>query len=152
LQSIEAQRPNIVKQGRLLPQQAASLRASTLQMVTDAGYDMSNIPAPVTGFLENWIDAVLARMELEVEHDRVSLELAAKRLAVKSATEDVKNAGQQSRIATLLGNWALRDLDGEAIRDNGRLVADALLNEMYPVILLRDRALFVKLTSESEFK
>ncbi|HEY2511833.1 MAG TPA: hypothetical protein VGI39_13285, partial [Polyangiaceae bacterium] len=152
IQTIAAQRPNIVAQGRLLPEVAASLRASAMQTISAAGLDVTTFPASVQSFLDAWLDAVLARMELEITHNQVVLDLNSKILSLKQVVQDLNNANQRGRVATLLGNWALRDLDETSIRDDGRLVADMLLNEMYPVILLRDRSLLATLSTEGAFR
>jgi len=152
IQSIAAERPNIVQQGRLLPQTAALLRSRAYRFIVEAGIDPSSLPSAVQAFLESWLDASLARIELEVEHRRVSLALNAKRLELRALVEDASTNRAQSRIAALLPAWSLRDLDGEAIRDEARLVADMLLHDFFPVIALRYRGLFNTLSSQGAFR
>jgi len=150
---LDARRAAIVKQGRLLPYVAASLKAEALRtIVATSGVELATLPPSVQSFLDGWLDAVLARMELEIEHKRVSLDLSAKELQLMTEIDDLRYGTAQSRIASLLPGLALRNLDAAMIRGQARLVAGILLDDIYPLITIRHRGLFASLLSNENFQ
>lgn len=152
LRTIDAKRPTLVQQGRLTPHGAAMLRSDALaKLSARAGLDLDDLPPSVLAFAEAGIDAAIARIELELEHDRVELALSGKLLQLRGLADDVRRTGAQGRIATLLPGWALRRLDADATRDQARLLAELLLRDLFPVVALRHRAAFAYLATQPAF-
>ncbi|HJL27160.1 MAG TPA: hypothetical protein RMH80_33385, partial [Polyangiaceae bacterium LLY-WYZ-15_(1-7)] len=137
LATIRAQEPTVVAQGRVLPSQLGALRSEAYHRLrAKTGLALGDMPDPMVGLFDAFLSKELLRLERAVAIDQLERELDVLVLELASLHEEVLLLDQQTRLATLIPTWTLRNLDGEELRG---LIADVVglaRRYLFPVLEL----------------
>ncbi|MFP2895967.1 PA14 domain-containing protein [Corallococcus sp. 4LFB] len=105
-------------QGRLLPGQITSLRAQAFSDIYQA-CDCTNLetyPESLSALFGAFVEKALVDVEREVELINLERQLRQVALQIQALEDERANAQTQSRLLGLMPAWALRNLEGTALR------------------------------------
>nr|WP_164933104.1 PA14 domain-containing protein [Corallococcus coralloides] len=105
-------------QGRLLPGQITSMRAKAFSDIYQS-CDCTNLdayPESLRALFGAFVEKALVDVEREVELINLERQLRQVALEIQAVEDEHANAQNQSRLLALLPAWALRNLEGTALR------------------------------------
>ncbi|WP_218920926.1 hypothetical protein [Melittangium boletus] len=142
-----------VAQGRLLPSQAMLLRNTAYnqvyaQCVLDcpagqscACSNLSTYSESLRNLFETWLAYDIVAIEREVELVNIERQMRSLNLELKALAKNYTLAQGKSRLLALEPIWALRNLDGSALRGELGKLNDIMTRLVEPVMKLRHHEL-----------
>lgn len=105
-------------QGRLLPGQMSSLRAKAFSDIYQSCgcTSLSAYPESLSSLFSTFVEKALVDVEREVELINLERQLRQVALEIQALEDERANAQTQSRLLALMPAWALRNLEGTALR------------------------------------
>jgi hypothetical protein len=152
---------SLVAQGQMTPDQAAEVRATALVELTGACTadptvtdktlcDISKLPAPVSEFVDDFIDRELEAIDLKIQLLQGVRSLNATTLQIDQMVDDFNAEQSQASVAELLPQWTLRNLDAVQLEDETSQLVNAATFDLYPVLELRYPDIFAKGLAEDQ--
>jgi hypothetical protein len=136
----------LVAQGRLLPEQEATIRSQAMielvreckAATTDVALcDPQRLPESARNFISSSVDMAITRIALKVQIVALRREIGSIMLQLQSTVDDYNASSESGRVAELLPKWTLRNLDTETLRAKTAQLVDLVTYDLYPVLALR---------------
>jgi len=144
LTDLREQEAALLQQGRVGPQQMASLRdqayVDLLAACGNACAGAANYnyyPAAVLKVFESWLSSELAIIEAKTAARATERELELLVLADAALAHDLANLKDSARLLTLVSTWVLKDLDTHMLQSTTQHLMDTLMADLYPIIDIR---------------
>jgi len=132
--------PDIIAQGRMLPDQATQLRTSAYQKVFDqcgTCTSLSGYPESLRNLFDTWVAKEIVHIEREVEMVNIQRTIRLTEMEQRAIDDDLRIAGSQARLISLAQGWLLRDLDGTQLRSQVQELMEMANDWLAPVINIR---------------
>jgi hypothetical protein len=128
----------LATRGSPTPGELGALRAQAYaHLATAHGEDLARYPSVLRGYFDAWIERALASLERRALMHEIERAMALTAIELRSAADDLAQAGERARLVQLLPTWRLRNLSAHAIeRELGELL-DLTERHLYPVLYLR---------------
>lgn len=141
LANLRQQQSLLLEQGRVGPQQMASLRDQAfvdLSFACGTGcVAINHYPAEVLKLFDAWVGKELATVERKVDARTLERELVLVKLQHAALAKDLTGLGEQARLLSLIPTWLLKDLDTQLLESNTRSLLELLVADLYPIVDLR---------------
>jgi len=151
LVKLRAKELEVLKQGRLLPGDKATLRADAIIALGNLTVE----PIEFRQLFEAWLDKEISILEKKVEILTVERALSQLALEMKGLQAEIANAEASSRLYRLSTTWALRDVDSRQLRDANDIANVAIgtmVNQFHPLLELRYPTVLKKMKDEPLYR
>jgi hypothetical protein len=148
--TLHAQGAGYIAQGRLLVEDRAVLRGVAYDALRAAcpTCTLETYPAAVSGFFENRVSREVARIEREVEINRILRERQGLALQLAALADRSKRLEGIRGLTELLPEWALDDMNTNHLRiDIGRAL-ELVNGRIYPVLQIRYAGLLAQIRTQ----
>lgn len=115
LGELRARMPALRAQGRILPQQMASLASDAQQRVAATCGDLARYPQSIRAMFDAWVSKEQTVLESQAECLSLERRIANLELEIHSLEADKAMAQGKSRLLTLAPLWTLRNLDASLV-------------------------------------
>lgn len=137
MQNVRDQTPRFLNQGRILPNELATIREAAYQTLRTKVKTVDQLPPILRGMFDQWLDTELLKIQREVEIKGVTRSLDLLRTEAASAKEALDLVGGEQRLIHEMTRLSLNNLDSDHLGyDVGRLI-EYLVQYMHPAFELR---------------
>jgi len=152
LQNMKSETARVVAQGVFpIAEQTTMKSLAWLELRNRVRIDLNEVPA-LRDLFNAWLEMQVASIDRDVQIAEVARALAEMELEAQGVEQDLRSAGDRSRLLTLVPRWMIRNLDQTALKADLRGVFRSLYADVPPLFTLRHPVSLASFRNTPEYR